>query len=106
MGIGDFAYIIAARCTASLISAIGIVLAVFLVLMTFYWQAALCLVIFLLFAYWANVLIRDLEPGRLRTPFGELHRAAQPAAFWFFFCLFCLLIPAVLAAVTIYFFSF
>jgi len=105
-GLGDFRYIIAARAAASLIVALGVIMAMLLILMTFYAQAILGLLIFLIGAFWAQLLVRDLEQGNVLLPFGYVNRSRNAAAFWFFFCLFCILIPLLLTATAWYLVGF
>lgn len=101
-GLGDFAYIIAARAVASLLVAFGVIVSVLLVLAATYGQAVLGLVIFLLAAFWAQTLIKDLEHGKVLLPFGYIYRSKQAVAFWIFFCLFCALIPLLLIGIANY----
>lgn len=103
-GLGDFGFIIAARALASLIVALGVTMAMLLILMTEYLQAAACLLVFLAGAFWAHRLIRDLEHGRVLMPFGSIHRSRQPALFWFSFVFCCTLVLLLLAGTADYMF--
>lgn len=101
-----FGYVIAARMLATLIVAIGITLAVFLILMGAYGQAALGLLIFLLGAAWGYLLVRDFADGKVLLPHGYLERSGHETAFWIFFCLYCLLLPLLLAGTAGYLMGF
>jgi len=96
-GLDGLGHIIAARMLATFIVAIGITMATLLVLMGAYGQAALGLLIFLFGAAWGYLLVRDFEHGKVLLPYGYLERSRQEAAFWIFFCLFCVSIPLLLA---------
>ncbi|MCK7614745.1 hypothetical protein [Roseibium sediminicola] len=101
-----FGYVIAARMLATFIAAIGITMAMFLILMGAYGQAVLGLLIFLFGAACGYLLVRDFADGKVLLPHGYLERSRHEAAFWIFFCVYCLLLPLLLAGTAGYLMGF